>query len=733
MLLPVIPLDAAMSISDVLARFARYGLWLDPRDDEARAWISECAELLQLSFEECARQLQRDSSRFGAAIRRQWDANILWYAKPVEELLDRCRNQNPLESLGVMLQLHEYQSEDPIPAGDGVPDRTGVVVDAGTPVAVSFVRPSSDPSRGTSQDRPRRAPRFAGESAAPRSMSESREGEESSSAEATPVPAQAPLWPRLDAPDYAPAGIPFEVIVGLSNVRQLQVAGGPVQLPLRPGTTLNVTIELIASGLDAPNGWTRTLPVDSDNPTAATVTFELFGREPLGPHDVQLTMLEVRYVLGGTVCGTASRAMIIGRSTAISPPPVHDHGMHWSSQPSSASPVALQADEFAPDLTIEIVKTDGNAASGAFECKLYSPHPLHTGTGPFPINLGQDPKSFASSIVQIVRQFSQRPMLRTMLSAKGIAVAGKLPAAVFAALREIGSRVHPQAPSVLLVSNDPFVPWEIAKVGQPLDPARPHFLGAQTVLGRWLRVSPDESAAYAIHREGETILRPPPHPPARIAVKHMAVMAGMYGKTSGFKELPGAVQEAKDLVATYDAIPLAATEENLVSLLDAKLTNGFQDIGGVEAIHFAGHGNFDPTQADSSMVLLSSGDPLPSVAFLDAKYGGDQSPLFFLNACMAGIGDDLLGSAGGFPGNCLGGGFGGLVATLWEIDDNVGHQVALEFWKRSLPTAGGAPIAVGEVLRDIRAEYDSGGAAPPIPTYLAYVYYGHPRLTLSSV
>ena len=49
---------------------------------------------------------------------------------------------------------------------------------------------------------------------------------------------------------------------------------------------------------------------------SAEVRFELIGAEPDTPERPILTMLEVRYVLGGTVCGTACRT--IGRREARS-------------------------------------------------------------------------------------------------------------------------------------------------------------------------------------------------------------------------------------------------------------------------------------------------------------------------------------------------------------------------------------------------------------------------------
>jgi len=133
---------------------------------------------------------------------------------------------------------------------------------------------------------------------------------------------------------------------------------------------------------------------------------------------------------------------------------------------------------------------------------------------------------------------------------------------------------------------------------------------------------------------------------------------------------------------------------------------------------------------DAATLYLSDGTPLFASLFGSARYGAAQSPFFFLNACMAGIGDELLGDAGGFPGNCLDGGFGAMLGALWEVDDKIARHLAIEFWARALPTGGGMAEPLGTILRDLRAKYIPDQVKVPATTYLAYVYYGHPRLTL---
>ncbi len=210
----------------------------------------------------------------------------------------------------------------------------------------------------------------------------------------------------------------------------------------------------------------------------------------------------------------------------------------------------------------------------------------------------------------------------------------------------------------------------------------------------------------------------------------MAVMAGMYKAESGLMKLPAAEKEAAALVQTYDAVPLACSTQALKQLLDATLEYRFVHIGGAGAVHFAGHGEFDPERPDGSMLFLNNGMPLSSLLFRSAKYGGEQQPLLFLNACMIGVGGELLGDMGGFPGNCLRGGFGAVLGALWEVDDDIASHVALEFWSRALPMNGEEGEPVAAILRDLRAKYSTSPEGVPDPTYLAYVYYGHPCLKL---
>ncbi|WP_170855483.1 TCAD7 domain-containing protein [Variovorax sp. CF079] len=706
-----------MTASEVLKRLALNGFWVDATQPDARARLERVSAASNRPLDAVARSLARDAHRFGAAIRRQWGTHVLWYARALQEVLERCAAAQASELLVDVLALHEPDSRPPVEWADsGILLSNSVVMDKGQPMAVSLDDDSWLPAaRPGSPQAAELATRSGPVGAAPAEP---------------PAPVQA--WPRIEAPSCQPAAQPFDVIVGFGAAQQAGLIGGPVALPFEPGVeALDLRIELsTGTGVEALEGWSRDLRVSVNDVSAAEVSFRLRGTEPTNRERAWLTMLEVRYLLAGTVCGTAARPLVILPAAGPNQPAGPGFGTAWQDMPVTATPVTLTADALAPDLTIEITKPDRNASSGHYVCQLSSPHELATERGPFPMDLGQNAKTFAKSLVEDVRQYSGGALVQSALKSIGLLVAERLPPQAFDALSELGAKLAPDAvPAVLITSAEPYVPWELAWMETPLDAKRPSYLGAQVLLGRWLRDNdmPPSGAARKV-----VVPRPATHPLSTLNVSNMAVMAAWYKAETGLRKLPKAEDEAKLLATTYRGVPLAARAEALTQLLNATLMRDFDAIQ-VQAVHFAGHGDFDPNRPDGSALFLEDGTPLRSLLFRSANYGGERQPLLFLNACMLGIGGELLGDMAGFPGHSLRGGFGGVLGALWEVDDAIAHDVALEFWQRALPPSPARGEPIGAILRELRARYAGDAMSSPVPTYLAYVYYGHPRLTLQRV
>ena len=713
MLVHAILLDSAMPVSKVLARLARYGIWLDAKQPDAAEWITQQSELMELPFDEVAAALKEPNpGRYGAAIRRQWVANVLWYARSIAQVLDACSNSNRDTRLIDALGLHEHDSR-PMQslnrAGKYVAD--SVVVHNNRPVAVNLPQADTAPAF---QQLHRQMP-------APSVGESMRSAAPQPPAAPVPSPTTVAVWPRMDAPTYARARVAFDLTVGFSLTQQKGTAGGQVTLTAKPGEDkVVVSVELLADGFDPPDGgWTRPLHVPIADPASVSVTFKLIAKTPDGPDPVRLTTLEVRFVIDGKVCGTASRPIVVGPETGDQPKTPDDKGTPWLGEPPTATPMDMSRDEDVADLTIVLAKPDKNPATGDFQCSLVSRHALQTPMGPWDVHLGQDVKTFAQQLIKTVRQ-SSKVLVTKYLRSVGKLVTQTLPPQVFDAIGEVATKTAPKPPAILFLSDEPFVPWELAFIESPVDKNLPPFLGAQTIFGRWYR-DPDAS----VSRQAQ-VQKPPSNPPSEIAVKHMAAIAGNYTPKSGLAALPGAEAEVKNLNASLNAVPLRATPEAMLMVLEARLERGLDLLGPAGAVHYAGHGQFDAADPDSSVLFLSDGTALSSLLFRDAEYGGEHQPIIFFNACMIGLGGEVLGDLGGFPGNCLRGGFGAVLGALWEVDDNVAGDIALEFWQRALPANGpGEPVA--EVLRDLRAKYSP---QQPVPTYLAYTYWGHPRLRL---
>jgi hypothetical protein len=713
---PTVLLDASMPVAAVLARLARHGLWLDPGQPDARQWIDEVATRLKLAPELVATRLARPPAEYGVAILRRWGINVLWYGMSAERVLLACQQAPGIQLLLDALNLHEHQSETPrrfersqwAGAGSGGLVTDGVTLAYDDEIAPDsaglFTGPLYEGVRGLDPSRP-------------------GSGNVGDQRDVPPPPQRVSGWPAIDAPKIVRAAVPFEVAVGLAAERVAGVAGERMDLPVPAGASqLQLTVELTTAGLDTLNGWSQPLDIDVANPTQARAIFRLVAQPPDGPEGIGLSSIEARFLLGGVVCGTASCPLVTYRADATAPA-ARSLGMSWTDRPPTSTAIIPSDPALAPDLTIEILHPDAAAIRGVYVCRLSTPHRVLIDTNPHPIDLVDDAKTFARTIVDQVRLYAGDNLTNNLIDAVGDLVATKLPPAVFDAIATVADHVKPRVPAVLLVSAEPYVPWELAAM-PALDPSRPACLGAQVALGRWWREGTNAGGPSG------RIKRPAANPPERIEVGAMAVMVGKYKADAGLRALPEAEREATELVSSWQAIAMTANSAALIELLNARVVSGFDEVGAIDAMHFAGHGDFDATRPDGAMMFLSDGRPLSSLLFRSARYGETHKPLAFFNACMIGIGGELLGDAGGFPGNCLRGGFGGVLGALWEVDDALAREIGLEFWRRAMPAPGGKGEPIGEIWRDLRARYRGTDGTPSHATYLSYVFYGHPRLTL---
>jgi len=134
----------------------------------------------------------------------------------------------------------------------------------------------------------------------------------------------------------------------------------------------------------------------------------------------------------------------------------------------------------------------------------------------------------------------------------------------------------------------------------------------------------------------------------------------------------------------------------------------------VQMVHFTGHGEYK-ANADLNALRLEKRERLEAIKLIATRLGQEAQPILYLNACSVGKTAPSPGRMGGFAANCMKGGWSGVIAPYWLIND----ESAAEF-SRSLYAKLKQNRSIGEALQELRAE------RPGDPTFLAYSYIGDP-------
>jgi hypothetical protein len=269
--------------------------------------------------------------------------------------------------------------------------------------------------------------------------------------------------------------------------------------------------------------------------------------------------------------------------------------------------------------------------------------------------------------------------------------------------------------SVLVNSDEPFVPWEVAYLDDPAASghAQACFLG-ELGLCRWLfgavpptriRVRPGRMRYVVPHY---------PDPRYRLAAAEDVEEPMLVG------------MGAEKIEPHYRAVMAA-----LVS-------------GEFDLLHFAGHGTADAGNIATAAVLLEGSnqtvggtlayvtEPLAaSVVMQQAKLcGPDRNrPVVVLNACQVSRLGLSLTSLGGFAPAFLGarvgesrnvGQAGVFVSSLWSVGDQPASAFAQAFYN-ALQSEGGCTVARAVTVARAAARAASDA------TWLAYAVYAHPN------
>jgi len=519
-------------------------------------------------------------------------------------------------------------------------------------------------------------------------------------------------FPDLSCPAQVAVGDAFDLVVKLASEATPDTMDGAVRVPTG-APEFDLVVQIVADGFST-DQIRDVLHVVRTDLAANEARFTLTADPIEGA--IRSAILQVDFSFGGELSGRAYRGILVTREPSSAPAPA----------PSTSSTViSTTKTEDGPDLTITISENDDSTQlEWQFTTSLEDVELVSTQVRKR--FKGHNAKSFAMQQIRLAHQSIGDAAVGNRMLGIARTIANEMPPEAWSALAGVwaAAKAKGSLPSVLLVSSDPYIPWELAStedvyVGDAslVDRSLPQFLGAQIPISRWAAPQPRGAAG---------LLNPPLPPPTRLAVKDMALVIGDYLVESGQRDLPKAKEEGDMLAAKYQAkyqaIRLTATLEKVDPLFDATLEHNGEKFD-PQIVHFACHGQIDPNPGFNGIVLNEGNVRLDALYVAGNKM---ESPFVFLNACQIGQATELLDDAGGMAAAFLKTGASGFVAPLWSVDDQVAQDTAIGFYKTALEQ--GVPVA--EVLRQRRAQFDPDIASPQT-THLAYVYYGHPRLVLS--
>lgn len=505
-----------------------------------------------------------------------------------------------------------------------------------------------------------------------------------------PDPGPPPGWRAfglLKAPPAVVAGDEFEVVVGLAEQAVPGTSGGPITVPDPATGPYALVILLVAEGCSLRDGeqWRNELPVSSESPYP-TITLHLTSDE-IAEGGVGARTIQAVYSVAGSSAGLAIRAIAVVPTKADLDQPV--------ATPRKPTPTVIDVPAAAdqPDLEIRIL-TDPTLPVGTLLWDVESKHPsVRQPDRPIAVSIGDEPENFANIFISDIEGEGDPETLFDTLRGYGRQIAEKIPSVVVDAITAAGKAVDGRPPSVLILSAEPYIPWELAVLEPPLDPGIPAFLGAQAAVGRW-----------ALRER-----RPAHPPPAQLAVQRFGVMTGTYAAP-----LDHADAEGRELVSNYAASRIQPDIADLRKAMTAKPA--------IDILHFAVHGTFDAFAAAPDGLLLTD-----SVTLRPKMVQGMDIPpsLVFMNACQVGSGNALLGSYSGMAMAFLVAGAIAVVGPLWKINDERAGEIARRFYQNVL-----SGVPVGEAIRRERAAYST--SAEQSQTLLAYQFFGHPLLRLDN-
>jgi hypothetical protein len=500
------------------------------------------------------------------------------------------------------------------------------------------------------------------------------------SPDADEVPQKA--YPLIQCEDIVVAGQEFTLEVGLSKKAVLGVTGGEMIRPDRGRDPYQLTIRVLTPGMAIRHGehWKETREVTADNPYP---TVELHVTPEPQAEGTRPGKITVDYSIGSQPMGMAERNLVV----------IRDESFRARARvgPQEEAEFPMPPLKGAPHITVKIWDWDNGKLRWTID--------LDPDLSGIEINddawfsdIGASPETFTSRLVSDLDNYDEDKGIEKTVRSYSRQLSEKVPEGVWPVVAEV-RRMVKAPPSVLIMTQEPYLPWELAQVPEEYrDKKLGEVLGTHAAVARWVLAK-----------------RPPPPDATAVEVKGIGVIAGLYQGNSALKH---AIAERKEMMLSYKASEIPAQRSPFIKYLDKSKD---------QVIHFAVHGEYAASPSEDGIILEDGIVPQSTIdgSTLAAK------PLVFINACKLGGAGKLLDEYSGMASAFLVAGGCGVIAPLWSIRDDISARVASEFYKAVFTKN----IPVAEALRRLRTKFMRRGYKSA--TCLAYLYYGHPALKLS--
>jgi hypothetical protein len=355
-----------------------------------------------------------------------------------------------------------------------------------------------------------------------------------------------------------------------------------------------------------------------------------------------------------------------------------------------------------PDLEM-VVRTNFDSGRTRLTYELHSP----TSVAPFtrreiagPLFRGTPEELHRHLLAQIEElgdglDVDRTPVLRPEVKRKLEGIGRDLWQQLFNEEMRLAYRKFRSVRSLLIISDEPWVPWEMIKPyddqGELIDD---DFFAERFDLTRWLAGN-------------------------RPLVNEIQVEAFLCAAPNSGLPL---VRAERDLIGRVSPYPAILRDASPASPTMDALNDAFLE-GGIGIFHFAGHGTFDPCLPNEAGFPLADGSvfrPSDLHGAVQTQLSKDR-PLVFLNACRSGRQAWSWTSLGGWAERWVrSSGCGAFIGPQWKVKDSIAFAFAQAFYESLArgQTLGMAAKAARQAARK---------AAPTDPGWLAYAVYGHPN------